>query len=194
MADLTQFEIGSARRIARVVRQVEQEPRRAKPLSFTPVAQNAPRRQITFRICTFTGQWSINSEKTVQFKYQAETPNTVNATNLFWPIPEGSGGDCSIAQEGTSWYLVTPKLFAIDAVTAATFTSSALVLDTVPVVAFANVGNKKFVITPPRIDAITDVTLGSDSLSFTRKSIGVFFESTASTVSVSVTTCSTAAV
>lgn len=189
MADLTQFEIGSARRIARVVRQVEQEPRRARPLTFSPADEN--RKQKPFRVCTFTGGWSIGSLKTVTFKGQT---STVSVSNLFWPIPSGASGDCSIAKDGTAWYLLVPRLFAADAATAATLTTATLEFNTLPVVALATSSTHKFSVTPRTIDAITNVTLGSDSLSFTRKSVGVFFESTAGTVAVSVTTCSTAAV
>jgi hypothetical protein len=60
-----------------------------------------------FRICTFTGAWSIAAAKTVTFKYQTATPNTVVATNLFAAVPPPGGtGDCAIAKEGTAWYLI----------------------------------------------------------------------------------------
>jgi hypothetical protein len=61
----------------------------------------------TFRVCTFTGAWSINAEKTVTFKNQTATPNTVAAVNLFFPFPAPtSATDCAIAKEGTAWYLI----------------------------------------------------------------------------------------
>lgn len=60
-----------------------------------------------FRICTFTGSWSVGDEKVVTFKYQTATPNTAFATNLFAAVPDPSGqGDCAIAKEGTSWFLI----------------------------------------------------------------------------------------
>jgi hypothetical protein len=62
-----------------------------------------------FRICTFTGAWSIAATKTVTFKYQTATPNTAVATNLFAAVPSPSGGgsgDCAIAKEGTAWFLI----------------------------------------------------------------------------------------
>lgn len=119
---LTQFEIGSAQRIARVVRAVEQEPRRAKPLGFGAIPDSGNKR--VFRICTFTGSWSIGSAKTVTFKNQTTTPNTVSATNLFWPIPDGSQRDCSIAKDGTAWYLLVPQLGEGTALSSATLGSS----------------------------------------------------------------------
>jgi len=60
-----------------------------------------------FRMATFTGAWSINSDKTVTLKYQTATPNTVGVTNLLFDFPEPSGSvDCGIASEGTAWFLI----------------------------------------------------------------------------------------
>lgn len=146
-----------------------------------------------FRVATFTGDWPIGSAKVVTFRNQTTTPNTASATNLFWPIPDGSQRDCSIAKDGTAWYLLVPRLYAAEAVTAATLTTSALEFNTLPVVALTTAGTNKFTITPVAVEPITDVTLNSDGLVFTRKSVGVFFDQTAGTVSISVTTCSTAA-
>lgn len=104
MADLTQFDLGSARRIAAVVRRVEGEPPRAKPLVFGLV-QDQRRAKAAFRIATFSGGWPIDSDKVVTFKYVTNTPNTVLATNLFLGMDQHEGGDCAIAREGTSWFL-----------------------------------------------------------------------------------------
>jgi len=108
MADLTQFDLGSAARVARVVRAVEQEPRRTRPLTFSPVIE-AGRRKV-FRVCTFTGAWTINSAKTVTYKYQTATPNTVVAMNLFATLgTAASSRNCAIAREGTAWYLIAAE-------------------------------------------------------------------------------------
>jgi hypothetical protein len=107
MADLTQFDLGSAARVARVVRAVEQEPPRTKPLSFSPVIEAGRR---VFRVCTFTGAWSKNTQKTVTFKYQTSTPNTVTAINLFADVGTASGGvNCAIARDGTAWFLIAAE-------------------------------------------------------------------------------------
>jgi hypothetical protein len=87
----------------------------------------------------------------VTFKNQTTTPNTVAATNLFWPIPDGSQRDCSIAKDGTAWYLLVPQL--------------------------------------GEGTALSSATLGTASLEFTR--INVVSLGTASTVSISTTTCTT---
>lgn len=108
MADLTQFDLGSAARVARVVRQVEQEPPRARPLTFDSVQQQSRR---VFRVCTFTGEWSKGASKTVTFKYQTSAPNTVNATNLFAAIGTATIDlrNCAIARDGTAWFLIAAE-------------------------------------------------------------------------------------
>ena len=124
----------AAERIAKVVRAVEGGDRDTPGIYFgsAPGSQ-----QKTFRVCTFTGAWSINASKTVTFKNQTTTPNTVSASNLFWPIPEGPQRDCAIAKEGTAWYLLVPQLYAANAATAATLTTASLEFKTLPVVALA---------------------------------------------------------
>lgn len=96
----------AAERIAKVVRTVEAGDRDAGPLSFGYRDSAAIGK--LFRICTYTGSWSIGSTKTVTFKNQTATPNTAVATNLFFPISPGPTAltDCAIAKEGTAWYLV----------------------------------------------------------------------------------------
>lgn len=64
----------------------------------------------TFRICTFTGSWSINATKTVTFKGVTSTPNTVSAVNLVCGLNPSGSCDVSIAKDGTAWYLVQPNL------------------------------------------------------------------------------------
>ena len=64
----------------------------------------------SFRVCTFTGAWSIGSDKTVTFKGVTTTPNTVSATNLTMHLPDiglSPPFDCQIAKDGTAWYLVS---------------------------------------------------------------------------------------
>jgi hypothetical protein len=191
MADLTQFDVRSARRIARVVQAVELEPRRASPLTFDPVLEQ--RRDKPFRVCTYTGDWPAGSSKTVTFKYQTTTPNTVSATNLFLPLPENGTRDCAVAKDGTAWFLVQAQMELAHAFTAATLTTSSIEFNTLPVVAFASASTNKFTLTPPTESVIVGASLGTASLSFSRKNVGVFFASTAGTVAISVTTCSTAA-
>jgi len=102
----TQFTRESAERIANVVRAAELASPAARPLSFDRV--DTPQKQRLFRVCTFTGSWSINDTKTVTFKNQTATPNTVSAVNLFFPFSAATNAttDCAIAKEGTAWYLI----------------------------------------------------------------------------------------
>jgi hypothetical protein len=191
MADLTQFDVRSAARIARVVQAVEREPQRAEPLTFDPVA--GQRKDKPFRVCTYSGDWPVGSSKTVTFKYQTTTPNTVSATNLFLPLPENGTRHCAVAKDGTAWFLVQAQMELAHAFTAATLTTSSIEFNTLPVMAFASASTNKFTLTPPTESVIVGASLGTDSLSFSRKNVGVFFASTAGTVAISVTTCSTAA-
>lgn len=190
MAELIQFDSDSGARIGRAVRFVEEQYPRAKPLAFEAIFQSPVRR--SFRICTFTGSWATGSLKVVTFKNQTSTPNTVSAMNLFWPIPNGPQRDCSIAREGTSWYLLVPSLYSADAVTAATVTTASLEFKTLPVVALATSGTSTFSIAINTIDAVTSASLTTDGLVLTRSRAGVFFAGTQSSVTISVTTCDTA--
>ena len=108
--DPTQFTRESAERIANVVRSVELSAPPARPLNFERV--DVVQKAKVFRICTYTGAWSIGDAKTVSFKYQTATPNTVSATNLFFPVTStaASARDCAIAKDGTAWFLIDVKL------------------------------------------------------------------------------------
>lgn len=134
------FSHGAAQRIAKAVRVVEAGDRNQPGIVFDH-PQFAGK---VFRVCTFTGSWNVGATKTVTFKYQTNTPNTANATNLFWPVPDGPQRDCSIAREGTAWFLLVPQLYSANAATAATVTTSVLEFKTLPVVALATSGTAVF--------------------------------------------------
>jgi hypothetical protein len=105
--DPTQFTLESAERIANVVRAAELASPAAKPLSFDRV--DTPKQRL-FRVCTFTGAWSINATKTVTFRNQTATPNTVVAVNLFAALTAASTSrNCAIAKDGTAWYLIAAQ-------------------------------------------------------------------------------------
>jgi hypothetical protein len=64
-----------------------------------------------FRICTFTGEWTINASKSVAFRGVTTTPNTVSVVNLTCGLSVGTNScDISIAKDGTAWYLVEANL------------------------------------------------------------------------------------
>jgi len=98
----------AAQRIANAVRQVEGGNRDQPGIVFDhpPPSSNAK----VFRVCTFTGAWSINSAKTVTFKYTTATPNTAVATNLFATLgTAASSRNCAIAKDGTAWFLIAAE-------------------------------------------------------------------------------------
>jgi hypothetical protein len=106
--DPTQFTRESAERIANVVRAAELATPAARPLSFDRV--DPPQKSKVFRVCTFTGAWSINATKTVTFRNQTATPNTVAAVNLFAALSSAAGSrNCAIAKDGTAWYLIAAQ-------------------------------------------------------------------------------------
>jgi hypothetical protein len=119
----------AAERIAKVVRAVEGGNRDAGPLSFgnRGVAGNPK----TFRVCTFTGAWSINDTKTVTFRNQTATPNTVAAVNLFFPFPAATNAttDCAIAKDGTAWFLIDVPFEAATAVFVGATASTSVMQD-----------------------------------------------------------------
>jgi len=110
------FDPDSAVRIANAVRKVEIGDRSERPLTFDTVSPQQQRK--VFRIATFTGAWSVNSSKTVTFKFQTSTPNTANAINLFFPVVGTAAGnrDCAIAKDGTAWYLIDVRFYTATAV------------------------------------------------------------------------------
>jgi hypothetical protein len=122
------FDESAALRIVNTIRIVETGDRSERPLTFDPVPVSQQRK--TFRIATFTGAWSIGATKTVTFKFQANTPNTVVATNLFFPFPAPtSARDCSIAKDGTAWFLVDVPFETAIAVFSGSFSDRTVVED-----------------------------------------------------------------
>jgi hypothetical protein len=80
MADLTQFDFPSAVRIARVVRAVEQEPRRARPLTFDAIRSDSGGSRSMF-LGTFTGNWPTGTLKTVTLHGSTQTASVYNWAN-----------------------------------------------------------------------------------------------------------------
>lgn len=99
----------AAERIAKVVRHVEAGDRDCGPLQFDRVLGSSPK---VFRICTFTGTWDIDTQRTVTFYNQTATPNTAVAYNLFAVVGGGNSSTknpCAIAKDGTAWYLIAAR-------------------------------------------------------------------------------------
>jgi hypothetical protein len=103
----------AAQRIAKAVRTIEGGNRDQPGIVFDHPQPNLGNAKV-FRVATFTGAWDINASKTVTFKNQTATPNTVSASNLFFDFPEPSGTvDCGIAKEGTAWYVVSVPITSV---------------------------------------------------------------------------------
>jgi hypothetical protein len=107
------FSRPAAQRIAKAVRVIEAGDRNQPGLTFDhPMPGGGGK---AFRVCTFTGAWSIGSTKTVAFKYQTSTPNTAVATNLFFPVTSTAQLDCAIAKDGTAWFLIDVPFYTASA-------------------------------------------------------------------------------
>lgn len=163
MADRVTFTPGSAERIAKVVRIVEAGNRDATGFVAGPRLQGGAGK--VFRVCTFTGSWSIGSSKTVTFKYQTTTPNTANAVNLFFPITaSNASADCAIAKDGTGWYLIDipfeTATVSVAQVTAtgifATTTASTVVVQSTAQITFASGTQSENVVTDVSLSATLD--------------------------------------
>jgi len=120
----------AADRIAKAVRAVEADAASSQGPTLGYRLDGGPAGKV-FRICTFTGAWAIDSLKTVTFKYQTQTPNTVSVQNVMFPLPSLSTTTsaptvCAIAKDGTAWYLVNVVHASHTALTDVTLTSSAL--------------------------------------------------------------------
>jgi hypothetical protein len=109
----------AAERIAKVVRTVEGGDRDCAALSFGSTIGGV--NQKVFRVCTFTGAWSIGSSKTVTFR---GVTNTVSVTNLFYPA--APAGDCGIAKDGTAWFLVSVTMTQVSVITGVTLGTAGL--------------------------------------------------------------------
>ena len=107
------FSRPAAQRIAKAVRTVEAGDRNQPGLTFDHPMPGGGK---VFRVCTFTGSWSIGSTKNVTYKYQSTTPNTAVATNLFFPVTSTATLDCAIAKDGTAWFLVDVPFYTASAV------------------------------------------------------------------------------
>ena len=138
--DRVSFTRPAAERIGKAVRKVEAGNRDLGPMEWGPRGVGGTSK--VFRVCTFTGAWSINSAKTVTFRNVTSTPNTASAVNLFFPITNtaSSSKDCAIAKDGTAWYLIDVKLSTATAVFVSSTASAAVVTD-VTLSASLNTGN-----------------------------------------------------
>jgi hypothetical protein len=93
----------AAERIAKVVRTVEGGDRDQPGISYGSALGVASK---TFRVCTFTGAWSLNGTKTVTMR---DSTATLAAVNLFAAVSNTATKNCAIAKDGTAWYLIAAQ-------------------------------------------------------------------------------------
>jgi hypothetical protein len=124
------FSRPAAQRIAKAVRTVEAGDRNQAGLTFDHPMPSVSGK--VFRVCTFTGSWSIGSTKNVTFKYQTATPNTAAVQNDLINLPSAGTRNCVIGREGTAWHLINWQWDIAYAATAATLTTTSLRFDTLP--------------------------------------------------------------
>jgi hypothetical protein len=130
------FSRPAAQRIAKAVRVVEGGNRTQPGLTFDHPMPGGVAGKM-FRVCTFTGAWSISTSKNVTFKYQTATPNTAAVQNDLISLPSAGTRNCVIGREGTAWHLINWQWDIVNAATAATLTTTSLRFDTLPVGAVA---------------------------------------------------------
>jgi hypothetical protein len=106
MPDRISFTRPAVARIANVVRTVEGARKPGDALAFDAIMQQ----RRVFRVCTFTGTWAVDTEKTLKFYHITNTPNTITAHNIFADIKGGTSSacmtNCAIAKNGSAWYLI----------------------------------------------------------------------------------------
>jgi len=107
-SEFVKFSRQSAQRIAKAVRTVEGGNRDQPGIVFDHPLPSSNAK--VFRVCTFTGAWSIGSSKTVTFRGVTSTPNTAVAVNVFVSLTAAaSARNCAIARDGTAWYLIAAE-------------------------------------------------------------------------------------
>jgi hypothetical protein len=162
------FDEAAALRIVNTIRKVETGDRSERPLTFDAVP--VPQQRKTFRIATFTGAWSIGATKTVTFKNQANTPNTVVATNLFFSFPAPAAAtDCSIAKDGTAWFLVDVPFETATAVFAGNVVASVSTinfLSGISVAASLNTSNCQITVSTTQTTSSATIITGVSSDTF----------------------------
>ena len=116
------FSRQAAQRIAKAVRTVEGGNRNQPGIRFD---HPMPSSGVTFQVATFTGAWSLNTSKTVEFYNITSTPNTASVTNLLLEVPALSTSTnsptvCFIAKARGTWQLLNVQHAEHEALTSVT--------------------------------------------------------------------------
>lgn len=183
------FTRGAAERIARVVRLVEQGERDQAGPRYGR-AEDSPAGKV-FRVCTFTGAWSINTSKTVTFANQTATPNTASVLNSLIALPDAGSRKCVIGKEGTAWHLINWQWNTAVVATAATVSGTAVNFIGFPGGVVGTSTQNAFSLSLVSATAVDNVTLSSNALGFSRKTLRVLSTADASSVTIAVSSCVT---
>ncbi|NBW80038.1 MAG: hypothetical protein EBR27_13710, partial [Betaproteobacteria bacterium] len=101
------------------------------------------------------------------------TPNTVSATNLFFPVTSTAAGnrDCAVAKDGTAWYLIDVKMATATAIFVTKTSEKTFVTSTVSGIALTGVQSRTYVSGTSSQQVVTDVnfsaTLNSSNCTIT---------------------------
>jgi hypothetical protein len=163
MADPVTFDRSSAERIANAVRRVEVGDRTESPLRFDTVP---PQQRKTFRIATFAGAWNPNTGKTVQVVSTGQTVNAYNRTFPLFSVPANLQIACSIAKDGTAWYLVdVGKNQTFGHLFAGQFATRTVVTD-IQIAATLNTSNCSITVTKTPVTATVTIVMNTYTAAF----------------------------
>lgn len=189
-ADVVQFTRESAERISRVVRESETAPLPGSPLTFDRPGEASAYR---LSVATFTGSWPTGQYKTVTLVNSTNTASVYNWCNaaegdghVLFGKASGTNSAVEITMASTATCRMT--LGGVDLTQLTGYDENSIQWlghnTTGPCLQWYNIVH---------VDVMQDVSLTTDAIEFERRRIGVFDDKTASTVSLSITTCSTAA-
>jgi hypothetical protein len=189
MPDRISFTRPAVERIADVVRAVENARPAGEGLRSRAVVAGIKSK--IFKVCTFTGAWPINTEKTVTFRNVTTTPNTASAMNLFLALPDRGPQPCGIAKDGTAWHLVVyvPVTAQTTVLTSVSLGTAGLQFTTMAIKIFETVSSSVTTIVPVDESVVTGVSLGAGGLQFTKRTVKVFGGATAAPITISTTAC-----
>lgn len=119
-----------------------------------------------FRIGTFSGPWSPNSQKQVQFDSTGQTVNAFNRTFPLFSVPATTQISCSVAKEGTAWYLVdVGKNQSFGHLFANKFETRTVVTD-IQIAATLNTSNCTITVSKTVVTATVTIVLSTYTASF----------------------------
>lgn len=160
----TFFDAASAIRIANAVRKVEIGDRSEKPLEFDAIPPTSQRK--VFRIATFGGAWFPNTTKEVQLVATGQTVNAFNRTFPLFSVPANSQIACSVAKDGTAWYLVdVGKNQSYPHTLVSQFATRTVVTD-IQIAATLNTSNCSITVTKTPVTATVTIVLSTYTASF----------------------------